>query len=818
MMPNSEKSTLGTVLLVDDTPENLQLLNDLLIQRNYTVRCVTNGKSAIKTSKIKPPDIVFLDIKMPEMDGYKTCEAFKQDPDLYDIPIIFISALDATLDKIKAFQVGGVDYITKPFQVEEVIARLENQLTIQRQKIALQNEINQHQQTQEILYQSRSLLANILNTSLDGIATLQAVRNPKTGDIEDFRCLVINPILSRVIGRKQEDLIGKLIVKKFLHSIDPELFNRFVHVVESGHSLQEDIYYPCDKTAWYHCIAVKLGDGLSLMIRNVTDRKLSEQALQKYERIVSSTKDGISLIDHNYIYQAVNETYLGWHKKSLKEVVGCSISDLLGSELFQTMIKPLFDRALSGESIQYETWFNYPDQSRRFMRVKYFPYVEFDGQISGVVANLHDLTDLKKIELDLAEAKEKAEAATKAKSQFLANVSHEIRTPMNGVLGMAQLLQNTPLTEKQQTYVQTIYNSSNELLSIINDILNFSKIESKTFTVETNQFAPRLLIQSVDDLLNHQAIAKGIHLGYTIDESVPDLLIGDEGCLRQILINLVANGIKFTEQGSVMIGVSSQIFAEQNKCQLIFTVQDTGIGIDGDRLNCLFQPFTQADSSINRVYGGTGLGLSICKGLVTAMGGEIWAESRGLIYHATGKAQTYEDHTYKLNEKIDSTTINGGSSFYVSLTFPLVTVIAQPTPRPIIKLDPQMAEKFPLKILLVEDNPMNQEVMDCLLETLGYSIDIVGDGIEAINAVTTHHYDVVFMDIQMPKIDGLTATQKIREQLDLPPQIIAMTANFLPEDRQRYLDIGMKDHLCKPIELQEVVKVLIQCFEDLSTD
>ncbi|NET72607.1 MAG: diguanylate cyclase [Sphaerospermopsis sp. SIO1G2] len=271
----------GNILLVDDIPENLHLLSDLLTKRGYTVRSVTSGKMALKTVKVKHPDVILLDIKMPEMDGYQVCEVLKNDDNLRDIPVIFISALDDVFDKVKAFNSGGVDYVTKPFQVEEVVARLENQLTIQRQKRLLEAEVNQRRQTEEVLYQSRALLASILNSSLDGVAAMQAVRNPETGDIEDFRCLVVNPVIARVFQRNREDMIGKLVMKKFLSHIDPELFDQFVNVVETGEALERDFYYPSNDAYWYHFVAVKLGDGFSISIRDITSRKKIELALQE---------------------------------------------------------------------------------------------------------------------------------------------------------------------------------------------------------------------------------------------------------------------------------------------------------------------------------------------------------------------------------------------------------------------------------------------------------------------------------------------------------------------------------------------------------
>ncbi|BAQ64082.1 diguanylate cyclase domain-containing protein [Geminocystis sp. NIES-3709] len=290
--------TKGNILLIDDLPENLQLLGDLLIKLGYTVRSVTSGRMALKTLQVKQPDVILLDIKMPEMDGYQICQVIKTQENLQDIPIIFISALDDTFDKVKAFQCGGVDYITKPFQIEEVVARVENQLTIQRQKNVLQEEIRKRQETEEILYQSRALLSSVLNSALDGVAALQAVRESQTGVIKDFRCLVVNPIMARVFRRNNDDLVGKLVLKKFLSRFNPLLFDRFVSIVETGKPLFEDVNYPVGQPSWYHFVAVKLGDGFAITVRDITERKKMELKLQEANKKLQlmANSDGLTQI------------------------------------------------------------------------------------------------------------------------------------------------------------------------------------------------------------------------------------------------------------------------------------------------------------------------------------------------------------------------------------------------------------------------------------------------------------------------------------------------------------------------------------------
>lgn len=278
----------ANILIVDDQPANLRVLSTMFKDHNYKVRKAINGQVAIEAISLEIPDLIVLDIKMPDMNGYEVCQRLKSDLKTKDIPVIFISALDEAMDKVKAFQVGGIDYITKPFQEEEVIARINNQLTIQNQKKRLEEEqkklkleIQQRKETEAILYQSRALISSILNSSLDAIAALEAVRNPRSGNIEDFRCLLINPVMSEVFRRNPEDLIGKLIFKRFIDKIDPNLFSAFVQIVLTGKSLEKDVSYKSqDELKWYHFIAVKLGDGFAITVRDITERKKLELQLE----------------------------------------------------------------------------------------------------------------------------------------------------------------------------------------------------------------------------------------------------------------------------------------------------------------------------------------------------------------------------------------------------------------------------------------------------------------------------------------------------------------------------------------------------------
>ncbi len=267
------------ILIIDDLIENLKVLEQILLSNNYSVRKATKATIAIRAAKLSPPDIILLDVKMPQMDGFELCKRLKNDRLTAEIPIIFISALDETIDKVKAFNVGGVDYITKPFEVEEVLVRIKNQLTIHQQKQILQQEIQKRQQTEEILRQSRAFISGILNVSLDGIATVEAIRNINTGLIDDFRCIAVNSMMAKILNQDDMDLIGQTQIKKLTETINQDLFTKLINVVKTGKLWQQDIHYynqNQQKRYWFNLTIVKLGDGCAITVRDITDRKKME--------------------------------------------------------------------------------------------------------------------------------------------------------------------------------------------------------------------------------------------------------------------------------------------------------------------------------------------------------------------------------------------------------------------------------------------------------------------------------------------------------------------------------------------------------------
>ncbi|HRE81806.1 MAG TPA: ATP-binding protein [Opitutaceae bacterium] len=668
-------------------------------------------------------------------------------------------------------------------------------------------------------------------------------------------------------------------------------------------------------------------------IQDITARKLSEQALKesqaaarKLSLVAARTDNLVIIASPNGVIEWVNESFLRVMEYTLPEVVGRGPQFFLsGPDSDPRLVRRVRSAMERGEGISTDL-INYSKSGRKFhMHLEIQPVRNEQGVLENFIAVEADITSRVATETALRRAKAEADDASRAKSEFLASMSHEIRTPMNGVIGMTSLLLETPLSPEQADYVSTIRSSGEALLTIINDILDFSKIESGKMELEQQPIDLQNCIEEALDLFAMSASSKKLELVYFLHEGVPDWIAGDITRLRQVLVNLVNNAVKFTPHGSISVEVqlaqdSIEHPSHLGRLWLQFSVHDTGIGIPEERVDRLFKPFSQVDSSTTRKYGGTGLGLAICHRLTTLMGGTISVQSErgvGSVFTfilptervdppadapALPKAENIRGRTVLCLENNATTLqrlcklIRGQEAYPLGTVLPsealatfsqenppiaavvdatllestegrlvqeklrslrLPTVLLLPTGRSsgpfgeqpfvlsaskplktqsflralanlgktptltvkagaptIVRETTKLSQEFPLDLLIVEDNPVNQKVALRFLERLGYRADTAGNGVEAVTALETRDYDLVFMDLQMPEMDGFEACRQIRQRLpkNRQPKIVALTANALQGDRDLCLAAGMDDYVTKPVKIHELEGIIRKHF------
>jgi len=517
--------------------------------------------------------------------------------------------------------------------------------------------------------------------------------------------------------------------------------------------------------------------GVVLVFRDFTEQKQAERSLARLAAIVESSDDAIVSRDLNGVIQTWNAGADRLFGYRAEEIIGQPIALLLPPERIREE-EQILKRLLSGQWVErLETVRLTKDGRRVDVSVTVSPVKGDDGQIIGASKIVHDISERKRAEAELKTAKEAADAANLAKSQFLANMSHELRTPMNAILGMIDVALPKATDPTVRDCLQTAKGSADLLLTLLNDLLDSAKIESGKLELESAAFSLRRMLDQIARALSVRASEKGLYFYCRMPEGTPDVVIGDRMRLQQVLLNLAGNAIKFTERGEV--GISLRGTSEDGKTHLEFAVQDTGIGIPLAGQERLFQPFAQADATMARRFGGTGLGLSICKGLVEMMGGGIRVESE------PGK----------------------GSMFSFTVELPSGAELPADFEAPVVIPTTASAQ---LRILLVEDNPTNQKLATYILQDRGHLVEIAPDGQEAVVLARRNRYNVILMDVQMPRMNGLEATAEIRrhEETHGPVPIIAMTAHAMRADRERCLAAGMNAYLSKPIDGHEMIALV----------
>lgn len=737
---------------------------------------------------------------------------------------------------------------------------------------------------------------------------------------QDFKIEKCNEAFTQLTGYLQADIV-EMDFRQLLHPSEASDELNTLQLLLSGkqpYSRRELRIITRNKTTlWVNAVSnllnVKNKIFIVTLLENITQRKRIEQSLldaqQRHLELINETDYALFSVDRDHTIRNINKhcNELVFSITGIQLQQGYNLRRLLPESILIDYDQ-WFKRALKGESFSVEQEIKLSGNENSIFELSIHPVRNDGGIVTAINVFANEITAQKQREEALIKARDEAENATLAKSSFLATMSHEIRTPLNGVIGMARLLERTTLTPQQKEYVDSVMISGDALLSVINDILDFSKIESSQMQLENVPLPLKRVIEETFNLLSAKAVEKNLELKYNLQPDVPLFIYGDITRLRQILLNLVSNAIKFTSKGSVQIFVS-HLPNGHDKLKLRFEVRDSGIGIAKDKISRLFKSFSQAESDTTRNYGGTGLGLAISKNLVELMGGKIWVESeqgKGSSFFFTIETETANasDVAYQsdsassqlANSKVlivsdDKITADLYSNYFrrwgmqvnteesrenvldfvisqlpdlivmdqtlisdlpdalteaiktlnEAATIPVVAINSTHTgnssdklysahiqkntdrsklldiligvfalrdkAKQVIKGDISLSMQIPLRILVAEDNIINQKLALGIFTSLGYKIEIANNGREAIQMLRKDAFDILFMDIQMPEMDGFEATKYILEKLKPQPMpvIIAMTAFALEGDKEKCLAAGMNDYISKPILVEDII-------------
>jgi PAS domain S-box-containing protein len=752
------------ILLVDDRKENLFALEEMLAHEDYEFYKAGSGQEALKIL-LKAHDfaIILMDVQMPGMDGFETAKLIREREKFSHVPIIFLTAAAHSQEDIfRAYQSGAVDFIQKPVTPAILKAKVKVFVELYKRKRELVRQGEYMKTLNTRLQQQSHYVRSLIEASLDPIVTINS-----EGRITDM-----NRALTKITGYARDQIKGTYFFDYFTR---PEIAREvYREVFEEGSitDYQLTIKHKTGKLTdvLFNGSVYKDHKGKVLGVVVVAREKI----LSKYSRsLIEASLDPLITINSDGKITDMNQ--------ALSSITGITREKIKGTDFFDYFTDPAKAREIykevfsKGYVVDFPLTIRHKDGKLTDVLFNGSVYKDDRGNVLGVVIVARDITRRKKFENELIEARrnaekarQTAEEAVKAKQQFLSNMSHEIRTPLNAIIGFTKVLLKTDMQEKQKEYLNAIKISGDALIVLINDILDLAKVEAGKMKFEQIPFKLANSVHAMLHLFENKMHEKNLELVKDYDTNIPEVIVGDPVRLHQIILNLVSNAVKFTHKGKIIVSVRL-LHQDEKKVKIEFAVTDTGIGIPAAKLDSIFDNFQQASSGTARVYGGTGLGLAIVKQLVTSQGGSISVKSK----EGEGSTFSFVLGFKKTREKVSNheeevPQINNSSRN--------------------------------VKILVAEDVRLNQLLMKTLLEDFGYEMEIAPNGKIAVERMRDDHYDLILMDLQMPEMNGFTATEIIRREMKSNIPIIALTADVTNADVEKCRAVGMNDYVAKPID------------------
>lgn len=829
MLPDVQKKPI--ILLVDDEPTFIHEMGGML-SKLALVRVALSGQEALDIiqSDMARPDLILLDILMPNMDGYETCRRIRALNFAKEIPIIFITSLASKHDEIKALEGGALDFITKPVQIPFLMHKILNHLELIRIRdqalMQVRSELRTAQETRRALFDA--LPDVIMRFDLQG------------------KYIFVSPNVKEIVPLQATQFPGRTVQEIGFPGRSVNQWEEAIrNVVETQVPFQTEIFFHGKLGPAVHELRLVPefdSQGMVCSVlgisRDLTEIQLKEEQIKQKTTINQAQADLIRVLTagdsslqdmatavHEWAMNITGSKF-GFTSSidpTTGDSVGHSLSVMMeGNQCRVTDQKISFPKGPDGYSglwgvalnTRHGFFTNDPGShpAATGLPEGHIPLEQFlatpaifQNQILGEIAlanpgRKYNQEDLRAVTVlaelfalaihrlrnteEIHRAREQAEEAGRVKNEFLTNMSHEIRTPLNGILGMLQLLQGSSLNKEQEEYVELAVRSSQRLTSLLSDVLDLARIESGRLPVDCKPFALKDVLESVEQLFLPAGRKKGIGFFLDISPNLPEKVSGDASRLRQILNNLVGNAIKFTEAGSVVLDAMMLPHAQGGQCRILFTVSDSGIGIPDDKLPRLFNPFSQAAEGFTRSYQGAGLGLAIVKRLVDLMGGTLSLCSEHEV----------------------------GTSVCISLPFGLISS-GQSRQEKIRTLAERNNLEF--RVLLAEDDPISQFAAIKQLERLGCRVTAVDNGQAVLEKLLLEDFDILLMDIQMPYLDGLQTAKiiktssKFRKIASIP--IVALTAYVLDADGNKFQEMGIDLLISKPVRLESLAEAILQC-------